>query len=214
MGKLCLEMPAALVETTRHAAGDAWQRGLPVLRGLGVTLREPRLEDAPALLAHLGVEEVGRFMTPPPSTVEGFAEFIARAQREREAGQYACFAVVPEGATQPVGVFQLRCLDTGFAAAEWAFAIGPTYWGTGLFMASARLLLAFAFEQLGVLRLEGRAAVMNGRGNGALRKAGAVQEGVLRRAFQRNQHCYDQVLWSILAEDWRLQRSAASRHIH
>jgi RimJ/RimL family protein N-acetyltransferase len=33
-----------------------------------------------------------------------------------------------------------------------------------------------------------------------------VQEGVLRRSFLRNGQYHDQVLWSILAEDWRLQR--------
>ena len=46
----------------------------------------------------------------------------------------------------------------------------------------------------------------NNRGNGALRKIGAVQEGLLRRSFLRNGEYHDQVLWSILAEDWRLQR--------
>ena len=40
----------------------------------------------------------------------------------------------------------------------------------------------------------------------ALRKIGAVQEGILRRSFLRGGHYHDQVLWSILAEDWRLQR--------
>jgi len=59
---------------------------------------------------------------------------------------------------------------------------------------------------VGAQRLEARAAVANGRGNGALRKIGAVQEGVLRRSFLRNGQYHDQVLWSILAEDWRLQR--------
>jgi ribosomal-protein-serine acetyltransferase len=47
--------------------------------------------------------------------------------------------------------------------------------------------------------------VANGRGNGALRKIGAVQEGVLRRSFLRDGQYHDQVLWSILAEEWRLQ---------
>ena len=38
-------------------------------------------------------------------------------------------------------------------------------------------MLDFAFETVGVHRLEARSAVANGRGNGALRKMGAVQEG-------------------------------------
>ena len=51
-------------------------------------------------------------------------------------------------------------------------------------------------------RLEARAAVRNGRGNGALRKVGAVQEGVLRKSFYRNGEYLDQVLWTIIDEDW------------
>jgi RimJ/RimL family protein N-acetyltransferase len=65
-----------------------------------------------------------------------------------------------------------------------------------------------AVDVLGTSRLEARAAVANGRGNGALRKIGAVQEGVLRRSFLRNGVYHDQVLWGIVAEDWRLQRLA------
>ena len=42
----------------------------------------------------------------------------------------------------------------------------------------------------------------NGRGNTALRKLGAVEEGVLRRSVRRNGEYVDQVLWSLLKEDW------------
>jgi RimJ/RimL family protein N-acetyltransferase len=75
-----------------------------------------------------------------------------------------------------------------------------------VFLDGARLVLDFAFDVIGTRRLEARAAVANGRGNGALRKVGAVQEGLLRRSFLRNGQYHDQVLWGILAEDWRQQR--------
>ncbi len=55
--------------------------------------------------------------------------------------------------------------------------------------------------------MEARAALRNGRGNGALRKIGAVQEGVLRRSFLRHGEYLDQALWSVLADDWRDVRS-------
>ena len=64
--------------------------------------------------------------------------------------------------------------------------MGSEFWGTGMFAEGARLVLDFAFDVIGVHRLEARAAVANGRGNGALRKIGAVQEGLLRRSFLRN----------------------------
>jgi RimJ/RimL family protein N-acetyltransferase len=44
---------------------------------------------------------------------------------------------------------------------------------------------------------------LNGRGNGALLKTGAVQECVLRKSFVRDGRQLDQVLYSILDEDWR-----------
>ena len=64
-------------------------------------------------------------------------------------------------------------------------------------------MLGFAFDTLGVHRLEARAAVQNGRGNGALLKIGAVQECVLRKSLERNGQYLDQVLYAILEEDWR-----------
>ena len=187
--------PTATVETD-------WKQGLPVLEGVGITLRELRLADAPALLTLLTTEEVTRFISPPPTTIEGFERFITWANRERAAGRYLCYAVVPEGYDTAVGLFQVRQLDPSFGTAEWGFAIGSAFWGTGLFTAGASLVVEFAFDVIGVHRLEARAAVQNGRGNGALRKLGAVQEGILRKSFLRGGKHLDQALWAILPEDW------------
>lgn len=183
-----------------------WRSGLPVLTGSNFTLRELRIDDAASLLAMLTTEEVSRFISPPPTTVDGFERFIAWTHRERLAGNYVCFGVVPQGMDHAIGLFQLRSLEPGFASGEWGFALGSSFWGTGVFAEGARLVVNFAVDVVGAQRLEARAAVANGRGNGALRKIGAVQEGVLRRSFLRNGQYHDQVLWSILAEDWRLQR--------
>ena len=183
-----------------------WTSGLPVLAGSTFTLRELRIEDAASLLAMLTSEEVSRFISPPPTTVQGFERFIAWTHRERQAGSYACFAVVPNGTDTAVGIFQVRSIEPGFGTAEWGFAIGSQFWGSGVFVEGARLVLDFAFDVIGANRLEARAAVANGRGNGALRKIGAVQEGLLRRSFHRNGRYLDQVLWGICADDWRMMR--------
>ena len=189
-----------------ESAGPDWRMSLPLLGGANVSLRELRAEDAPTLLAMLSTDEVSRFISPPPSTVEGFERFIAWAKVERDAGNYVCYGVVPDGMTAAIGIFQLRSLEPGFGSCEWGFAMGSQFWGTGVFVESARLVLNFGVDVVGTQRFEARAAVANGRGNGALRKIGAVQEGVLRRSFLRDGQHHDQVLWSILAEDWRLQR--------
>jgi RimJ/RimL family protein N-acetyltransferase len=200
-------MAATTTMTMNHPiVSTDWTKGLPVLSGQSVTLRELQLSDAPALLAMLTTEEVARFISPPPTTVEGFERFIVWANAERQAGRYACFAVVPAGMDTAIGIFQVRQLEPGFGTAEWGFAIGSPFWGTGLFQVCAEMVLEFSFDTLGVHRLEARAAVRNGRGNGALRKMGATCEGVLRRSFLRNGEYLDQHLWSVLDTDWREAR--------
>jgi RimJ/RimL family protein N-acetyltransferase len=181
--------------------GD-WRASLPRLTGSLVTLRELRASDAPALFAALTSEQVARFISPPPATVDGFERFINWAIRQRQSGQYVCFAIVPHGSDTPIGIFQVRSMEPGFGTAEWGFALASEFWGTGIFADGARLVVDFAFDALGVHRLEARAALKNGRGNGALRKLGAVQEGVLRRSFLRNGEYLDQALWTILKEEW------------
>jgi ribosomal-protein-serine acetyltransferase len=203
-----VQQPAAAVVSTD------WRRALPVLRGVGVTLRELRLSDAASLHALLTTRQVSRFISPPPSTVDGFERFILWTRREQAAGTYACFAVVPEGSSVAVGLFQLRQSEPGFGTAEWGFALGAAYWATGLFVESARLVGDFAFDTVGVHRLEARAAVENGRGNGALQKIGATRECILRQSFLRNGTYLDQNLWTIVDEDWRRARDAAARVFH
>jgi len=188
-----------------------WRLALPVMAGRLITLRELEVSDAPALFAMLTPEEVSRFISPPPTTVAGFEKFITWAREERAAGRYACFAVVPHGMDTAIGLFQVRQLEPGFATAEWGFALGSPFWGTGMFMEGGEMVVSFAIETLGVTRLEARAAVANGRGNGALRKLGAVQEGVLRRSFLKDGQFLDQMLWSILSEEWRQAKTLWSR---
>ena len=193
----------ALERPLAGAVSSNWRDALPVLSGKFVTLRELEVTDAPALFAMLTPEEVSRFISPPPTTVEGFERFITWARAERAAGRYACFAVVPHGMDTAVGLFQVRQLEPDFATAEWGFALGSAFWGKGMFIDGGEMVVDFAIDTLGVRRLEARAAVANGRGNGALRKLGAVQEGVLRRSFFKNGQHLDQMLWSILSEEWR-----------
>lgn len=186
--------------------GSDWQSGLPMLASGSVVLRDLRTSDAASLFALLTTEEVARFISPPPTTVEGFERFIAWTHRERAAGKYACFAVTLKGYDTAIGIFQVRDLGTDFDTAEWGFAIGSQFWGTGVFETSANLVLEFTFNTIGVRRLEARAAVQNGRGHGALIKVGAVQEGVLRQSFEKKGRYLDQVLFAILARDWRGRR--------
>ena len=75
-------------------------------------------------------------------------------------------------------------------------------------------MVEFAFAQIGVHRLEARAAVQNGRGNGALAKLGAAREAILRRSFLKNGEYLDQNLWTIVEEDWLRAKAVWGAKFH
>jgi [ribosomal protein S5]-alanine N-acetyltransferase len=189
-------------------ADPSWRDTCPTLRAPSVMLRELRRTDALTLFTLLTDAQVAHFVSPPPSSPDGFEAFIDWTRRQREAGTYLCFGVVPDGLTEPIGLFQLRQLNGDWRVAEWGFILAAPFWGTGVFAAAAHVTLQFAFDVLGVHRIEARAAVPNGRGHGALIKLGAVNELNLRKSFVRNGTTYDQVMWSILAEEWRVRPRA------
>lgn len=205
--------PASSSSASRTVSSD-WRTAVPVLQGNGLTLREVQPSDAAALFTLISEPDVARFISPPPPSIDGFERFASWARSEREAGRYICFAVVPEGSDTAVGLFQLRALDSSFETAEWGFVLGAPFWGTGLFMAGARLVLDFAVDVVGTHRIEARAAVANRRGNGALQKIGAIREGVLRRSFARHGRHFDQAIWSIIADEWRWQRAESPGQVH
>ena len=53
-----------------------WTKGLPVFTGRSMMLRELVKTDAASLLSMLSTEEVAKFISPPPTTPQGFEKFI------------------------------------------------------------------------------------------------------------------------------------------
>lgn len=208
-----LDIAAPLIDAVSTVSSD-WRQSLPALTNGDITLRELELSDAASLLAMVSTEEVTRFISPPPTTVDGFEQFIHWTHQQRAAGRCIVFGVVPHGMSTAIGLFQVRSIEPGFSNAEWGFALGSPFWGCGYFLDSAQLVVDFAFNVMGVHRLEARASVENGRGNGALRKLGAMPEGVLRRSFLRYGVYHDQVLWSIIDTDWSQSKNVWELKVH
>jgi RimJ/RimL family protein N-acetyltransferase len=193
---------------------STWRDGLPTLVGRSVMLREPRYDDLQSVVEVLSVHDATRFGLDEPVSDVAAQELVERAMRERAAGLSATYAIALGASGTVVGLLQIRQLDPTFEAGEWECTLAPSVRGTGIFLEAARLAGSFAFDTIGAHRLESRVPLHNGRANGALRKLGAIQEGVLRRSARRGGEYFDQVLWSLLKEDWREQRAAASPRVH
>jgi RimJ/RimL family protein N-acetyltransferase len=191
-----------------------WRHELPTLAGRMVVLREIAPQDLGPLVDLLSLSDATRFGLDEPIGEMGAQELIERALRDRAAGLAFTYAITLAAARTVVGILQVRQLDPSFEAAEWECTLAPSSRGSGIFLEAARLAGSFTFGTLGAHRLEARVLLQNGRANGALRKLGAAQEGVLRRSIRRGGEYMDQVLWSMLKEDWGDHWMSTSPRVH
>lgn len=183
-------------------SAPGWRAELPTLTARAVSLREPVPQDLGPLVDLLSTGDATRFGLDDTVTEVRIQQLIERAARDRQAGTAFTYVVITGPARTIVGLVQVRQLEPGFETAEWECTLAPSVRGSGIFLEAARLVGSFAFGTVGARRIEARVLLQNGRGNGALRKIGAVQEGILRRSVRRGDDYLDQVLWSILKDDW------------
>ncbi len=193
----------------------SWREQLPRLVRPGVTLREPVPADAVALFTALPSDAPAQVLVdPPPASLAGFHAFVERIQAARRLGQVACWAIVPDESDVPVGIIGVRAMDPHASMVEGFAVLAQEFRGTPLFQTVGRMVLECLFGPMRVHRAEFRVDVRNGRANGALRKLGATQEGLLRRARRADGECLDQVLWAIVSTDLTQAPAARSARIH
>src|SRR3954465_3216230 len=179
-----------------------WRAALPTLTARLGARRPPPPPGLRPLMDLLLLADASRFGIDEPVSEVSVQQLLDRISRDREAGAAFTFLITISSSRASVGLGQARQIDLSWESAEWECTLAPSWRGTGAFLEAARLVGSLAFGTVGVHRLESRVLLQNGRANGALRKLGAVQEGVLRESVRRGAEYLDQVLWSVLKEDW------------
>lgn len=133
--------------------------------------------------------------------------FDSAFDRIRSLPGWRCFSIFLGG--ELAGMSCFLGIDTERGVLE----IGNTYYvprlrGTGFNRRAKDLMLARAFDS-GFRRVEFRVDARNGRSQAAMAKIGGVREGVLRQdRITWTGHVRDTVLFSILADEWKVADGA------
>ncbi len=91
----------------------------------------------------------------------------------------------------------------------------PEFWGTKVNPETKLLLLKYAFEELGMGRVQLKTDIRNVRSQQAIARLGATYEGVLRRYQRRaDGSIRDTVLFSITVEDWPKVRARLEERVY
>jgi RimJ/RimL family protein N-acetyltransferase len=113
------------------------------------------------------------------------------------------FAITLRKDIKLIGAISLA-LDPGNEMGEMGFWLGKPYWGRGYCTEAARRVLAYAFNELGLNRLEAKHFLSNPASGRVLEKIGLKYEGTLRRRFKKWGVFQDLKVYALLKEEFLL----------
>ena len=173
------------------------------LKGTGVELRRHDRTNYPLYARWYGDEEVWRLTSWTAEPMKQAAVERLFEDRERSSLDDS-FAVHWEGEDEPVGVVSLTNINHANSSADLSVIVGDEKdRDRGLGTEAIRILLDYAFEDLGLNRVGLSVFEFNETAIHAYEKLGFEREGQLRKAIWRDGGFHDAILMSILARDWR-----------
>lgn len=182
----------------------AWGQKLPTLTGGSLHLRWLEKRDIPALFDIFGDEEVTRYCGVPQLTALSGAEDllgqIRTGFRERSLFQWG---VALAETDEVIGTCTLFHFSWTHRRCELGFALAKKRWGLGDGGRAARSVLNFAFERLGLHRVEADADPRNVRSLALLERLGFRREGLLRERYIVNGEVQDGVMLGLLRSEFR-----------
>ncbi len=168
----------------------------PRWRGLQVELRAPRASDEPAFLAAVAASRsLHHPWVAPPSTPEAFAQ---RLRRYRRTNQFGFFVWTHDG--DLVGVVNVNDAVWGsFCSATlgWYGFAGAV--GRGLMTEAVGGVLAVAFGELGLHRLEANIQPGNEASRRLAERCGFVLEGFSRDYLSVDGGWRDHERWAVVS---------------
>jgi RimJ/RimL family protein N-acetyltransferase len=157
---------------------------LPVPEGLvrdGVALRRLRARDAgPFAAAFRDDPELGVMIGADEDPTEiGVRRFIARQPGLRARGEFLGLAVTDDSRRPFLGHVMLHTVAWRHRRAEVGYWLVPAARGRGVGATAVGMLVDWAFETLGLERIEITTAPDNGPARALARALGFVEEGVM-----------------------------------
>ena len=109
-----------------------------------------------------------------------------------------------------VGTVTLVNFDFTHRRAEVGYALGRAHWGNGYIREALNALLAYAFEELGMHRIEADVDPRNAASIRTLERLGFVREGYLRERWHVGGEIQDALFYGLLRSDWEKTRRSNS----
>ena len=181
-----------------------------VLTADRVSLRRVTRSDTTALFEMFSHPEVMRYWSRPAMTARAEAEaLVQQIFTDYETGDNLPLAIERTIDGVFIGGCTLHHFHAASRRAEIGYSLGRPYWGQGYMHEALQTLVAYAFGQLGLNRIEADIDPRNVASARSLERLGFIKEGHLRERWIVSGEVSDTGFYGLLHGDWRRSRRGA-----
>jgi [ribosomal protein S5]-alanine N-acetyltransferase len=186
---------------------------LPTIEAPRVRLRWLTDRDVDALHRVFSDPRVMRYwLTPPFPDRSAAVGYLGRIREGFASQELFQWGVARREDDAVIGTCTIFRIDPPHRRAELGYALAHDHWRQGLMSEALRALFRFAFDSLGLHRLEADVDPRNAASIALLARLGFEQEGLLRQRWQVSGEIQDALFFGLLAPEWReLERQRASK---
>lgn len=170
-------------------------------------------EDAQQMYQNWASEpEVTKFLTWPPHPNADFTrKLIEQWIKEYEKSDYYNWVIELKETGEIIGNISVVSVKENIAEAMLGYCMGTKWWGKGIMPEAGRAVCKYLFEQVGFNRIGAAHDKNNPKSGRVMQKLGMTCEGTLRSAGFNNLGIVDEVLYSILKEEYSKNRVTAMK---
>jgi len=140
---------------------------------------------------------------PPADTPAGMDAHIAELLRRRDAGEEVPYVVIQQSSNKVVGVTRFIELRPGHKGLELGTWLNPWVHGDGSNIEIKYLMLQYAFEELGCIRVQIKTNANNAAAQRSLVALGATYEGHFRNHYILHDGTVrDSLFYAIIDREW------------
>ncbi|MEP0827818.1 MAG: GNAT family N-acetyltransferase [bacterium] len=175
------------------------------LEGNNIYLRPVRPSDAESIYRYARHREISRYTyVPYPYRLEDSYAFLKSLRRWRKKGTSEVFGIIDKSSHRLLGLIGMHRIDRVNRRVEIGYWLGKEHWGKGFTSDAVRLVVRYAFKDMKLQKVVARVWHPNIASAKLLQKCGFKLEGRLRRQTFRNNRWYDELMFGILKQEFKV----------
>lgn len=181
-----------------------WGSRLPTLRTPRLNVRPLSAADVAPVFAVFSDPVVVRYWDGPlMTTLDDATRYLGQIHNGFRRRDFFQWGIADSATGTVIGTCTLAQFSAIHQRCEIGFALKQEHWGKGLGSEAVGAVIDFAFETVGMHRIEADVDPRNDRSLRLLERFGFEREGFLRERYYLHGERQDAVLMGLLRKNWR-----------